>query len=114
MLLSLLSEQIVTSEKQIVEIQLNRNLRSEIKVAVKCHFDLPVVVDVPKNLDDGTPFPTMFWLHAQCILKKLALWSLMEWSKSWITNLIAIGSLENCGQRDKKVMKKKEIESIKM
>ena len=55
MLLSLLSEQIVTSEKQIVEIQLNRNLRSEIKVAVKCHFDLPVVVDVPKNLDDGTP-----------------------------------------------------------
>ena len=39
MLWSLLSEQIVTSEKQIVEIQLNRNLRSEIKVAVKCHFD---------------------------------------------------------------------------
>ena len=38
----------------------------------------------------------------------------MEWSKSWITNLIAIGSLENCGQRDKKVMKKKEIESIKV
>ena len=34
MLWSLLSEQIVTSEKQIVEIQLNRNLRSEIKVAV--------------------------------------------------------------------------------
>ena len=57
MLWSLLSEQIVTSEKQIVEIQLNRNLRSKIKVAVKCHFDLPVVVDVPKNLDDGTPFP---------------------------------------------------------
>ena len=72
MLWSLLSEQIVTSEKQIVEIQLNRNLRSEIKVAVKCHFDLPVVVDVPKNLDDGTPFPTMFWLtcpmYINCLL----------------------------------------------
>ena len=33
MLWSLLLEQTVTSEKQIVEIQLNRNLRSEIKVA---------------------------------------------------------------------------------
>ena len=69
---SLLSEQIVTSEKQIVEIQLNRNLRSEIKVAVKCHFDLPVVVDVPKNLDDGTPFPTMFWLTCPMYIKKVS------------------------------------------
>ena len=72
MLWSLLSEQIVTSEKQIVEIQLNRNLRSEIKVAVKCHFDLPVVVDVPKNLDDGTPFPTMFWLTCPMYIKKVS------------------------------------------
>ena len=72
MLWSLLSEQIVTSEKQIVEIQLNRNLRSEIKVAVKCHFDLPVVVDVPKNLDDGTPFPTMYWLTCPMYIKKVS------------------------------------------
>ena len=71
MLWSLLSEQIVTSEKQIVEIQLNRNLRSEIKVVVKCHFDLPVVVDVPKNLHDGTPFPTMFWLTCPMYVKKV-------------------------------------------
>ena len=72
MLWSLLSDQTVTSEKQIVEIQLNRNLRSEIKVAVKCHFDLPVVVDVPKNLNDGTPFPTMFWLTCPMYIKKVS------------------------------------------
>ena len=72
MLWSLLSDQTVTSEKQIVEIQLNRNLRSEIKVAVRCHFDLPVVIDVPKNLDDGTPFPTMFWLTCPMYIKKVS------------------------------------------
>ena len=62
----------MTSEKQVVEVQLNRNLRSEIKVAAKCHFDLPVVVDVPKNLDDGTPFPTMFWLTCPMYIKKVS------------------------------------------
>ena len=72
MLWSLLSDQTVTSEKQIVEIQLNRNLRSEINVAVRCHFDLPVVIDVPKNLDDGTPFPTMFWLTCPMYIKKVS------------------------------------------
>ena len=60
-------EQTVTSEKQIVEIQLNRNLRSEIKVAVKCHFDLPVVVDVPKTLMMGHHFQRCFGLHVLCI-----------------------------------------------
>jgi len=62
----------VASEKQVVEVQLNRNLRSDIKVAAKCHFDLPVVVDVPKNLDDGTPFPTMFWLTCPMYIKKVS------------------------------------------
>ena len=62
----------MTSEKQVVEVQLNRNLRSDIKVAAKCHFDLPVVVDVPKNLDDGKPFPTMFWLTCPMYIKKVS------------------------------------------
>ena len=57
----------MTREKQFVEIQLNRMLRSEIKVAVKCHFDLPVVVDVPKTLMMGHHFQQCFGLHAQCI-----------------------------------------------
>tara|TARA_B100000941_G_scaffold75266_1_gene51316 strand:- start:41 stop:556 length:516 start_codon:yes stop_codon:yes gene_type:complete len=62
----------VTNEKQVVEVQLKRNLRSDIEVVAKCHFDLPVVVDVPKNLDDGTPFPTMFWLTCPMYIKKVS------------------------------------------
>jgi hypothetical protein len=62
----------VTNEKQTVEIQLNRKVRSNIDVVAKCHFDLPVVVDVPKNLDDGTPFPTMYWLTCPMYVKKVS------------------------------------------
>ena len=62
----------MTNEKQTVEIQLNRTVRSNIDVVAKCHFDLPVVVDVPKNLDDGTPFPTMYWLTCPMYVKKVS------------------------------------------
>ena len=62
----------MTNEKQTVEIQLNRKVRSNINVVAKCHFDLPVVVDVPKNLDDGTPFPTMYWLTCPMYVKKVS------------------------------------------
>ena len=96
MLWSLLSEQIVTSEKQIVEIQLNRNLRSEIKVAVKCHFDLPVVVDVPKNLDDGTPFPTMFWLTCPMYIKKVSTLESHGMVKELDNQLNSNKKLRNC------------------
>jgi hypothetical protein len=28
----------------------------------RCHLGLPVVIQVPPRLDDGTPFPTLYWL----------------------------------------------------
>ena len=57
--------------KQIVEIQLGRKLRSEVKVTTTCHFNLPVVIKVPPNLDDGTPFPTTYWLSCPMYTKKI-------------------------------------------
>ena len=114
MLWSLLSDQIVTSEKQIVEIQLNRNLRSEIKVAVKCHFDLPVVVDVPKNLDDGTPFPTMFWLTCPMYIKKVSTLESHGMVKELDNQLNSNKKIRKLWSKRQKAMKKKEIESIKM
>ena len=62
----------MTSEKKIVEIQLKRNLRSEISVLTKCHFGLPVAIGIPKNLNDGTPFPTMYWLSCPMFVKKVS------------------------------------------
>ena len=57
--------------KQIVEIQLGRKLRSAANVVTTCHFNLPVVIKVPPNLDDGTPFPTTYWLSCPMYNKKV-------------------------------------------
>ena len=33
-----------------------------VDVVARCHLGLPTVIKVPPHLDDGTPFPTTFWL----------------------------------------------------
>jgi len=45
-----------------VAAQLGRPLRSPVEVVATCPLGLPVVVAVPPLLDDGTPFPTRYWL----------------------------------------------------
>lgn len=49
-------------DREIVAVQIGRQPRSRVPVAARCHLGLPVVIDVPPILDDGTPFPTMHWL----------------------------------------------------
>jgi hypothetical protein len=49
-------------DRQVVEIQIGRPLRAESEVVARCHLGLPVVLKVPPHLDDGTPFPTLYWL----------------------------------------------------
>lgn len=49
-------------DRQIVACQIDRTPRSSVVVAARCHLGLPVVTKVPPNLDDGTPFPTTYWL----------------------------------------------------
>jgi uncharacterized protein len=49
-------------DRRIVEVQIGRSLRADSEVASRCHLGLPVVVKVPPRLDDGTPFPTLYWL----------------------------------------------------
>lgn len=49
-------------DRAVIEIQVGRPLRAGSTVVARCHLGLPVVVQVPPLLDDGTPFPTLFWL----------------------------------------------------
>ena len=49
-------------DRLIIEIQIGRPVRADSEVVSQCHLGLPVVVRVPPLLDDGTPFPTLFWL----------------------------------------------------
>jgi hypothetical protein len=49
-------------DRAVIETQIGRPLRSGPDVVARCHLGLPVVVRVRPHLDDGTPFPTLYWL----------------------------------------------------
>lgn len=38
---------------------------------MRCHLGLPVVTAVPPILDDGTPFPTRFWLTCPLAVRRV-------------------------------------------
>jgi hypothetical protein len=50
------------NDRASLEAQIGRPLRAHSEVVVRCRLDLPVVATVPPVLDDGTPFPTRYWL----------------------------------------------------
>lgn len=49
-------------DDRVVAAQIGRPLRARADAVTRCHLDLPVVTRVPPLLDDGTPFPTRYWL----------------------------------------------------
>jgi hypothetical protein len=49
-------------DRSVVAVQIGRQPRSDVVVRARCHLGIPVVIDVPPILDDGTPFPTTHWL----------------------------------------------------
>lgn len=51
-----------TDDFRVIELQIGRPLRAKSEVVATCHLGLPIVIKVPPHLDDGTPFPTLFWL----------------------------------------------------
>jgi hypothetical protein len=50
------------TDRQVLEAQIGRPLRAESEVVARCPLGLPAVAAVPPILDDGTPFPTRYWL----------------------------------------------------
>lgn len=50
------------SDRQVVAVQIGRKPRSVVDVVARCQLGLPTVIKVPPHLDDGTPFPTTYWL----------------------------------------------------
>jgi uncharacterized protein len=59
-------------DRTIVEHQLGRPLRAKWRVAKRCHLGIPMVVENYPLLDDGTPFPTRFWLTCPVLVKRLS------------------------------------------
>ncbi len=96
-------------ERRVVAVQIGRPPRSDLKVLSTCHLGLPVVVETPPILDDGTPFPTRYWLtcplavkrvsriEAEGGVKKMEAWS--EHDSAFATRLEA-AHLRYAAQRD--------------
>ena len=59
-------------DRKAVAAQIGRPLRSEADVVARCHLGLPVVTRVPPLLDDGTPFPTRYWLSCPLAVRRIA------------------------------------------
>ena len=55
----------------IVAVQIGRPLRAAAEVVDRCHLGLPTVVAVPPLLDDGTPFPTRYWLTCPLAVRRV-------------------------------------------
>jgi len=51
-----------TDDRRVIEAQIGRPPRADSTTVSRCHLGLPVVARVPPILDDGTPFPTLYWL----------------------------------------------------
>jgi hypothetical protein len=49
-------------EAELAARMISRPLRGRSAAAVRCGWGLPAVLRVDPRLDDGSPFPTLFWL----------------------------------------------------
>ena len=54
----------------VVEAQLERPVRGSWSVAARCHLGVPMVIESHPVLDDGSPFPTLFWLTCPLLSKR--------------------------------------------
>ena len=59
------------NDRETVAAQLDRRPRSPVEVVARCHLEMPVVIAVPPFLDDGTPFPTRYWLTCPLAVRRI-------------------------------------------
>lgn len=58
------------ADRRIVEAQLGRPLRGRWAVARRCHLGVPMAIENHPRLEDGSPFPTLFWLTCPLLVKR--------------------------------------------
>jgi hypothetical protein len=51
---------------------LGRPTRGRWRVARRCHLGLPMVIENHPRLDDGSPFPTLFWLTCPILAARVS------------------------------------------
>ncbi len=59
-------------DRRLVEGQLGRPLRGEVRAASRCPHGMVQVIATSPLLDDGTPFPTLFWLTCPLLQREVS------------------------------------------
>jgi len=59
-------------DRRLAESQLGRRLRGEVRVASRCPHGKVQVIATSPLLDDGTPFPTLFWLTCPLLQREVS------------------------------------------
>lgn len=59
-------------DRRAVEAQLGRPLRGHWAVVRRCHLGLPMVIENHPRLEDGAPFPTLFWLTCPVLMRRVS------------------------------------------
>lgn len=49
-------------DRSIVAVQLGRDPRGDVGVVARCPYGLPLVIRTSPRLEDGSPFPTLYYL----------------------------------------------------
>jgi hypothetical protein len=79
----------------VVEAQLGRSVRGAWAVARRCHLGVPMVIENHPRLDDGSPFPTLYWLTCPLLVKRASKLEAEGWMSSLNTELSEDPSLRN-------------------
>ena len=59
-------------DEAVVSAQLGRVARGRWGVARRCHLGVPMVIENHPRLEDGAPFPTLFWLTCPVLVKRVS------------------------------------------
>lgn len=60
-----------SGDESVVSAQLGRPPRGKWRVAVRCSFGYPSVILTEPLLDDGSPFPTLYWLTCPWLIESV-------------------------------------------
>ena len=60
------------ADERVVAGQIGRVPRGTWGVVRRCHLGVPMVIENAPRLEDGTPFPTLFWLTCPILIKRMS------------------------------------------
>jgi hypothetical protein len=82
-----------SDDARCVARQLGRTPRGPWRVAARCSHGLPVVLAMAPVLEDGTPFPTTFWLACPYLCSVAAAAESAGEAAEWSARIVAEPSL---------------------